>query len=51
MEDDKQTEIVGVGEDIFIELHHRLLVASEEIHFDTTNTDALHPCHLGTTGL
>ena len=51
MEDDEQTEVVGVGEDILIELHHRLLVATKEIHLDTTNTDALHPCHLSTTGL
>src|SRR5574344_2838059 len=51
MEYDEKSVVVGIGKDILIKLHHRLLVATEEIHLDTTNTNALHPCHLGATGL
>ena len=46
MEDTLNAEIVGIGQDIFIELHHLLLIATEEIDFDSTNANLLHPCHL-----
>ena len=35
MEDHLDTEIIGISQDILIELHHLLLVASEEVHLDT----------------
>ena len=50
MEDDLQSEVVGIGEDIFIELHHVLLVASKEIDLDAKDAGTLHPCHLLATG-
>ena len=46
MEDDLQAEIVGIAENILVELHHHLLVASEEIHLDAQDTILLHPFHL-----
>ena len=49
MEDTHDAEVVGIGEDVFIELHHRLLVATEEIDLDTKHTNLLHPLHLLTT--
>ena len=51
MEDNKEPVVVGICEDILIELHHRLLVTTEEIDLDTAYADALHPCHLGATSL
>ena len=49
MEDDEKPIVVGVGENVFVELHHRLLVATEEVYLYATNAYALHPCHLLTT--
>ena len=46
MEDDHDTIIIGIGEDIFIKLHHRLFVATKEINLDTKNAIFLHPFHL-----
>ena len=46
MEDDLQAEIVGIAQNILIELHHHLLVASEEIHLDAQDAIFLHPFHL-----
>ena len=50
MEDDLQTEVVGIGEDILVELHHGLLVATEEVDLDAQDAIFLHPCHLLATG-
>ena len=50
MEDHLQSEVVGIGEDILIELHHRLLVTAEEVHLDTQDAILLHPGHLLTAG-
>ena len=46
MEDDQQTGIVGIAENLLVELHHRLLVATEEIDLDTQNACVVHPFHL-----
>ena len=46
MEDHLQAIIVGIAEDILIELHRLLLVATEEIHLDTYHANLLHPRHL-----
>ena len=50
MEDDKQTEVVGISKNILIELHHRLFVATEEIHLDAFYANALKPLHLSFSG-
>ena len=50
MEDDLQTVSVGITEDILIETHGLLLVATEEVDLDALDADALHPCHLPFTG-
>ena len=34
MEDHLDAEVVGVSEDVLIELHHLLLVATEEVYLD-----------------
>ena len=46
VEDDLYAEIVGIGQDILIELHHGLLVASEEVDLDAQDAVLLHPRHL-----
>ena len=46
MEDAHQAEVVGIAEDVLVELHHRLLVATEEIDLDAANAVVLHPLHL-----
>ena len=46
MEDAHQAEVVGIAEDVLIELHHRLLVTSEEIDLDAAYAVVLHPLHL-----
>ena len=46
MEDYLQAIIVGIAEDILIELHRLLLVATEEIHLDACHANLLHPSHL-----
>ena len=46
MEDHLDTEVVGVGKDIFVELHHLLLVPAEEVHLDAQDAVLLHPRHL-----
>ena len=48
MEDDQNAKVVGIAEDVFVELHHVLLVATKEIDLDASDADALHPCHFGT---
>ena len=34
VEDHLNAEVIGVGKNILIELHHLLLVAAEEVHLD-----------------
>ena len=46
VEDHQQPEVIGINQDILIQLHHLLFVATEEIHLDTTDASTLHPCHL-----
>ena len=46
MEDDQQSEVVGIYQNILIQLHHLLLVTTEEVDLDTTDPGFLHPCHL-----
>ena len=46
MEDDHEAEIIGIGKDVFVKLHHVLLVASEEVDLDAFDAYALHPAHL-----
>ena len=38
--------VVGIAEDIFIESHRLLLVATEEVDLDSFNPDTLHPRHV-----
>ena len=45
MEDYLYAVVVGVAQDVLIELHCLLLVSAEEIHLDTLHADALHPGH------
>ena len=49
VENHKNPEVVGIGKDILIELHHVLLVTSKEVHLDAAYAHALHPRHFGTT--
>ena len=49
MEDTLDTKLVGVGQDILVELHHSLFVATEEINLDTQDSILLHPSHLLTS--
>ena len=46
VEDHLDAEVIGVGQDILIQLHHLLLVAAEEVHLDAQDAVLLHPCHL-----
>ena len=46
VEDHLQAVIVGIAQDILVEFHRFLLVASEEIHLDTYHAYLLHPRHL-----
>ena len=46
MEDDLQPKVIGIGEDILIELHRVLFVAGKEVHLDTLDTNLLQPSHL-----
>ena len=46
VEDTLNTELIGIGEDVLVELHHLLLVASEEVYLDAENAVLLHPRHL-----
>ena len=46
MENALDAIVVGIGEDIFVELHHLLLVATEEVDLDSQNAVLLHPSHL-----
>ena len=41
-----QTIAVGVGQNVFVELYHRLLVAAKEVDLNTCNANLLHPGHL-----
>ena len=50
VEDDLETIAVGIGEDILVEAHRLLLVASEEVDLDALDADALHPLHLAFAG-
>ena len=50
MEDDLNTKLIGIGQDILIDLHHSLLVATEEVNLDTQDAILLHPFHLLATG-
>ena len=46
MEHHLQTMTVGIAQDILIELHGLLLVATEEVNLDSLHTNALQPAHL-----
>lgn len=46
MEDAKQAKVVGIAENILIELHHGLLVATKEVDLDASDAVLLHPFHL-----
>ena len=50
MEDTLDAKVVGIGQDVLIELHHLLLVATEEVDLDAQDAVLLHPGHLLTTG-
>ena len=50
MEDHHQAEVVGIGQDVLVELHRLLLVGAEEVHLDAPDADALHPLHLPPAG-
>ncbi|MPN39749.1 hypothetical protein SDC9_187278 [bioreactor metagenome] len=50
MENNHDTIIVGINQNIFVKFHGHLFVASEEIHFDTFHSNAFHPCHFFTAG-
>ena len=45
MEYNLQTVTVGIREDIFVELHHLLLIRAKEVDLDTCDIILLHPCH------
>ena len=49
MEDTLDAVAVGIEEDILVELHRLLLVATKEIDLDTLHADALEPGHLALT--
>ena len=49
VEDALQAEVVGIAEDILVELHRRLFVTSEEVDLDAEDACLLHPGHLLTT--
>ena len=50
MEHHLQAIAVGIAEDVLVEAHHLLLVATEEVHFDALHANALHPFHFPFTG-
>ena len=50
MENHNQAEVVGIGQDVLVELHRLLLVGAEEVHLDAPDADALHPLHLPPAG-
>ena len=45
-----QAVAVGVAQDVFVESHGLLLVASEEVDLDAHHADALEPFHLALAG-
>ena len=45
MENDHKAVVVGIGKNIFVQLHGLLLVAAEEIDFDTLDTIVFQPFH------
>ena len=46
MEDALDAIVIGVAEDAFVNAHRLLLVASKEIHLDTSHTAVAQPLHL-----
>ena len=50
MENHLNAEVVGIREDVLVELHGVLLVAGKEIHLDALHTDTLQPSHLLAAG-
>ena len=46
VEDDHQPVLVGVGKDVFVELHGLLLVASHEVNLQSLDASLLQPFHL-----
>ena len=46
MEDDHQSMIIGIAENVFIKTHRLLLVTTKEIHFNAFHSQLLHPAHL-----
>ena len=50
MEDDLKSIVIGIAEDILVELNRLLLVATEEINLYCLHTYLLHPRHVTLTG-
>ena len=50
MEVQHQPKGVGVSENVLVELHGGLLVAAEEVHFETLHANGLEPGHLTLSG-
>ena len=50
MKNNQKAVLVCIRQDILIQLHSHLLVTSEKVNFYSTNTNALHPFHLLTSG-
>ena len=48
MEYHKQSVIIGIGENVLIELQHLLLVATEEIDLYSAYSGVMHPFHFFT---
>ena len=50
VENHLQSVTVGIREDILVELHGLLLVATEEVYLDAPHAYTLHPFHLALAG-
>ena len=50
MEDYHQAVFVGIGQDVFVQAHHLLLVTAKEIHLQSLHTALLQPFHLFLAG-
>ena len=50
MENNQQTIVIGIRQNLLIHLHGHLFVTTYKIDLDSTDTDTFHPLHLLTTG-
>ena len=46
MEDNHQTVVVGIAQNLFVQTQGLLLVTTEKVYLDTLHAPALQPAHL-----